>query len=193
MDLIRDICRATSSAVDRGMLRDPLICCYVVPLHRANNFQVFSTHLNQVLSLWWNMFEFVHSNAFDDSIFQVHLSAWKDWLLSCSEGAIPPQLTQTALEALDMFKSAWQLSTGLYMEKLWKLLKPTVPSSTDQFQALSRMRKLAVRFDAVIWKSRAPIEMITSIRRSIANALETILRTDPDCTALLKVGRRYWY
>jgi hypothetical protein len=77
--------------------------------------------------------------------------------------------------------------TGLSMEKLWASFKPTVPSSAGHLQALSQMRDLADRFDGIIWRVRAPIDLITSLRGSVAKALDTVLFNKPDSTAFIQV------
>jgi hypothetical protein len=67
------------------------------------------------------------------------------------------------------------------------LFKPVVPSSVGQLQALCRMRHLADRFDNIVWRVRASIDLITGLRVSIATALEKILTREIDSTAFIQV------
>ncbi|KAH0565336.1 hypothetical protein GP486_001268 [Trichoglossum hirsutum] len=147
---------------------------------------IFTAVLRQALSSWWNTFELVKSTAFEDGTFQAHLSLWREWLAVCSKVGIPLNLTLGVSEALDSFESSWKLRTGLSMEKLWMLFKPAVPSSVRQLQTLCQMRDLADRFDNIIWRVRAPIDLIISLRVSIAKALENILTHKIDSMAFIQ-------
>ncbi|KAH0536881.1 hypothetical protein FGG08_006284 [Glutinoglossum americanum] len=146
----------------------------------------FSAILQEAISTWWNTFELVKSTGFEDATFQAHLSLWEEWLAKCSKVGIPPYLIQGVSDSLSLFESSWQLRTGLSMEKLWVLFKPVVPSSVDQLRALSQVRDLADRFDDIIWRVRAPVDLIISLRGSIAKSLETILTHTTDSTVLLQ-------
>ncbi|KAI9782381.1 MAG: hypothetical protein M1839_005254 [Geoglossum umbratile] len=133
---------------------------------------IFYALLSEALDSWWNTFELVKSTAFEDDTFQAHLSLWGGWLAACSKAGIPVKDTFAVSHALSKFNSSWQLTTGLSMEKLWVLFKPTVPSSASHLQALSQMRDLADRFDGITWRVRAPIDLITSLRGESIAELE---------------------
>ena len=128
---------------------------------------------------------------FEESLFQVHLDLWRILIRSTEAAQNTLGTFASAIsDGIAKFMPACEMSTGLSMERLWLIFRPTTPSTMNHFQTVLGMESLASRFDAIAWKCAAPLEEIMSIRSSISAALQMIRGRAADDKPLLDVGFR---
>ncbi|KZF21610.1 midasin [Xylona heveae TC161] len=140
-----------------------------------------------VTSYWWSIFHLGQSKSFDDAVFQVHLEIGRT-IVSALQAIDGPseRLLQGVSSSLDSFKMAWQLTTGLSMERLWNALKPATPPTMDRLQMLLHIEQLADRFDALLWKIKAPLTDLSTARALIHAAQDAIVLQGADGDTLFK-------
>ncbi|KAF7549141.1 hypothetical protein G7046_g8442 [Stylonectria norvegica] len=124
-------------------------------------------------------------DEFDEAKFQAHLAQGTNLLqrhLDNASGQHERDFVTHLLDNLNSdFTSGFKLSTGLSMELLWHVFRPTPMPTKAVLNRCSELDKLGVRFDALRWKAGASISdlskaMVTLekasgiIRGEVANA-----------------------
>ncbi|KAI9841030.1 MAG: AAA ATPase midasin [Sclerophora amabilis] len=147
-------------------------------ISQGNPSWAWSMRTNIVL-LWWSTFDLCSSAEFDDAVFQVHLGLWQDLVTRANRlGQFFTSIAATIDQGLGTFKSFWQLSTGLSMEKLWPVLRSTSCSSSSQLHSQIRMEDIAKRFDSVLWKADISVEQKVALQTSVVQVLQNISNHD---------------
>ncbi|KAI6712893.1 hypothetical protein JHW43_004547 [Diplocarpon mali] len=143
--------------------------------------------LDALLRYWWNTFHLAISPGFEESTFQAHLAIGSDLLASLKTTSqasdLPLSCFSTSLSA--EFSSGFKLTTGLSMEPLWHLLRPTVIPNLRVLQILSKMEALALRFDALRWKTAISVVELGRIMSSLVKAYQLILNGGVDGSNLI--------
>ena len=84
------------------------------------------------------------------------------------------------------FESGFTLTTGLSMEKLWRLLRPKPISSIEKLQTLVDMEGLATRFDHLKWSASISVPELSSITSSLVEAYGLILTSEVNGRSLVQ-------
>lgn len=139
-----------------------LVRGYIESTLTSSDFNITTKSiLRALLHYWWRTFTFVTGTSFEEARFQAHLKQGVDLLqamVAYSRGGHTLQMINSTLSSIqDAFTVGFKLSTGLSMEILWQLLRPTPIVDEATFSAVQEMEKLASRFDAIRWKSNANI------------------------------------
>ncbi|KAM0562196.1 hypothetical protein ACHAPJ_002641 [Fusarium lateritium] len=111
---------------------------------------------------------------FDEAKFQAHLAQGADFLqrqLDASTGAQEREFVILLLDRLGKdFTAGFKLSTGLSMELLWHIFRPTPLPTKMILDRTLELEKLGARFDALRWKAGASIP-------DLAKAMVTLEKT----------------
>ncbi|KAF4968228.1 hypothetical protein FSARC_4319 [Fusarium sarcochroum] len=98
---------------------------------------------------------------FDEAKFQAHLAQGADFLqrqLDTSTGVQEREFVILLLDRLGKdFTAGFKLSTGLSMELLWHIFRPTPLPTKMVLDRTLELEKLGARFDALRWKAGASI------------------------------------
>lgn len=145
--------------------------------------------VEDVILLWRSTIDVVDAQPFEEGVFQVHLQLWRSLLDSVKgiEGSVL-SIALAILDGLAWFAPTWKLSTGLSMARLWLEFRPPTPSTEDHLKTVLEIEDLACRFDAIAWRSAAPLEETIALRGSIREALWTIRSRAADDSSLIRVG-----
>lgn len=88
---------------------------------------------------------------------------------------------------LRAFRASAQLTSGLSMESMWKVYRPTPIPTLSQLDAVVLLEHLADRFDGLLWQLKAPMDELFTIQQSIARAICIVRRGDAVVDNLIKV------
>ncbi|KJZ74088.1 hypothetical protein HIM_06537 [Hirsutella minnesotensis 3608] len=126
-------------------------------------------------------FHLATDDFFDEARFQAHLTLGRNILeQQTQEIAVSrePELVIVFRQQLDSsFNSGFQLSTGLSMEILWHLFRPSPFSDKEALARSLELDRLASRFDAIRWKANASISDLGKAHKTLVEAYK-IARTD---------------
>ncbi|KAF5706676.1 midasin (AAA ATPase) [Fusarium globosum] len=127
---------------------------------------------------------------FDEAKFQAHLAQGANFLqkhLDASIGSQEKEFVSLLIERLGKdFTAGFRLSTGLSMELLWHLFRPTPLPTKMILDRTIELEKLGSRFDALRWKAGASISDLTKAMTTLEKA-SGILRGDaPNVDSLLQ-------
>jgi len=93
------------------------------------------------------------------------------------------------------FSTSAQPTTGLSIERMWPIFRPTTIATFDRVQELLRLEEMAATFDRLVWKINAPIIDLSFVRVSIANVLHLartqVATVNPLLKARCKLCNRY--
>ncbi|RCI15357.1 hypothetical protein L249_6503 [Ophiocordyceps polyrhachis-furcata BCC 54312] len=117
--------------------------------------------------------------TFDEARFQAHLalgtSVLQPLITSFDDFRDSEFLGNLLRLVGSSFKSGFQLSTGLSMERLWHVLRTTPFPDKPAFDQSMGLDRLASRFDAIRWKAQASISNLTQAHDAFEQAY-TIVR-----------------
>jgi len=147
--------------------------------------------LTTLLRYWWETFYLSTSIPLEESTFQAHLAIGVDLLKRLSDTQTPIEEHNSFIYSFEQslqqnFDSGFKLTTGLSMELLWKHLRPITIPNLVTMTTLAEMEQLAIRFDALRWKTTISTSELGGIMKSLVRAYHLILTSDVDGTALVK-------
>ena len=121
-----------------------------------------------------DIFDLTNSSKFEEGVFQTYLNigrSIRERLTECEE---TKSLSEKLDAELNYFNVSWQLSTGLSMELLWRLFKPSLAKNLEQLESRVGVKQFADRFDAIKWMTGASIRDLDLLRWSIIDLHDTI-------------------
>jgi midasin len=147
--------------------------------------------LTSLLRYWWETFYLSTSILFEESTFQAHLAIGLDLLKRLSDTQTPMEEHNSFISSFEQglqqnFDSVFKLTTGLSMELLWKHLRPITIPNLATMTTLAEMEQLAIRFDALRWKTTISTSELGGIMKSLVRAYHLILTSDVDGTTLVE-------
>ncbi|KAM0290211.1 hypothetical protein ACHAO9_005348 [Fusarium lateritium] len=127
---------------------------------------------------------------FDEAKFQAHLAQGANFLQKQLDASAGPQEKDFVLLLLDRlgkdFTAGFKLSTGLSMELLWHVFRPTPLPTKEMLDRTIELEKLGARFDALRWKAGASILDLAKAMATLEKA-SGIFRGDvPNVDSLLQ-------
>ncbi|KAK7417901.1 AAA ATPase midasin [Neonectria magnoliae] len=118
---------------------------------------------------------------FDEAKFQAHLAQGANLLqkhLDSSLGSHERDFVTHLMDKLNQdFTSGFKLSTGLSMEILWQIFRPTPVPTKTILDRSTELQQLGARFDALRWKAGASITDLSNAMVTLEKA-SGILRGD---------------
>ncbi|KAL9073027.1 MAG: hypothetical protein Q9157_004900 [Trypethelium eluteriae] len=129
-----------------------------------------------VLRFWWNIFEMLSVEDFDEPRYQALLKVGKSKITSASQAECDGDLLETARASMDKLEGFLALSTGRAIEPLWRLFEsPQRVASHKALQTLLRLENLADTFDKTCMMStRTSLLETARIRDSFADAMRLL-------------------
>ncbi|KAF5012617.1 hypothetical protein FDECE_1350 [Fusarium decemcellulare] len=127
---------------------------------------------------------------FDEAKFQAHLAQGANFLQKHLDASTGTQERDFAAHLFDRlgkdFTAGFKLSTGLSMELLWHIFRPTPLPTKTLLDRTLELEKLGVRFDALRWKAGASISDLSKAMITLEKA-SGIVRVDaPNIDSLLQ-------
>lgn len=114
------------------------------------------------------------SPEFDEGAFQVHLMIGRS-IVACGGNSKEVRLIDEKFNCmLNLFNSSWKLTTGLSMEKLWEIFRPSTSKSIVELDTHMGVEALATRFDNLKWSASASLRDLVLIRHSIVRIYGTV-------------------
>lgn len=113
------------------------------------------------------MFDLAMSSEFDEGAFQVHLMIGRSIVAHGGASNELGPINEKFNSMLNLFNPSWKLSTGLSMEKLWKIFRPNTAKSLTELSTRIQAEELAARFDKLKWITGASFRDLDFIRHSI--------------------------
>lgn len=147
---------------------------------KMSNYMIETNSLlRSLLHYWWRTFHFAIS-PFEEARFQAHLrqgvNLFKTMMVHSNSDEASQLLASVVQKIHEAFFVGFKLVTGLNMEPLWQLLRPTPIADEATFLAVQAMEKLASRFDAIRWKCNANVVDLSTAITSLAEAHSVIRR-----------------
>lgn len=134
--------------------------------------------LRRLVHYWWRTFQFATTSTFEEARFQAHLRQGVDLfqtMMSQPTSDEALQLLSNVVQSIhEAFFVGFKLTTGLNMEPLWQLLRPTPIVDDTTFSAVQAMEKLANRFDVIRWKCNASIADLSAAINSLTEAYSIV-------------------
>lgn len=150
--------------------------------------QAVARTVEKLVWLWHSLSTMTHSRDFDEASFQVQLSLWKEHLSVVTLNRASSQSLDKILKYFEVFTPAI-MTTGLSMERMWKVLRPLSPRTHRQLLAVSRLEDLGRDFEEVVWRTRLPLQQILTVRRNLIESLGAALQSqDLDLEPLIQVS-----
>jgi midasin len=136
----------------------------------------------RVLRLLWNYLDrtFTLSTVedFDEAVFQAHLAQgtrlFKKTLCNISQPTIQTFIAAVIDRLETDFVSGFKLSTGLSMEPLWALFRPTPFPDQFIFEQAVKLDQLGTRFDELRWKTSASVADLTKAQQTLEQAYKIV-------------------
>jgi len=147
------------------------------------------SNLSYFDTFWWNMFDLVSSSTFNEAIFQVYLSIGQRMLSNSTTKATGFQLFTHINRQFEGFHAQTKMLTGLSMETIWNICHPPIVPTLKQLEEIWELERIADQFDELVWKMKAPIADLHTLRGSILKAFELARQQEVDIQALTKVSQ----
>ncbi|KAH6978698.1 hypothetical protein EDB82DRAFT_546712 [Fusarium venenatum] len=127
---------------------------------------------------------------FDEAKFQAHLAQGTNFLekqLTLSNGIQEREFVLLLLDRLGKdFTAGFKLSTGLSMELLWHVFRPTPLPTKILLDQTLELEKLGSRFDTLRWKAGAAIPDLAKAMTTLEKASGIISSDVPNVDSLLE-------
>lgn len=118
------------------------------------------------------------SSEFDEGAFQVYLIIGRSIVVHGGTTKELEPINEQFDSMLNIFNPSWKLSTGLSMEKLWRMFRPSTAKSNTELSNRLQAEELATRFDNLKWSAGASVRDLDLICRSIVRLYGTINSLD---------------
>ncbi|KAL6150206.1 AAA ATPase midasin [Exserohilum turcicum] len=142
--------------------------------------------LQPLRKMFWAFHSLANSSTFDRATFQTYLKMLASVIpTSGPSSPITQTFSSTLSKQVNAFGSDVQLTTGLGMERIWRVFKPLTPKNQSQLAAILELEALADRFDAIMWQSTLRVDEMIQIRERIASSLDLVRRDQADATELI--------
>ncbi|KAH7558816.1 hypothetical protein BM1_04953 [Bipolaris maydis] len=142
--------------------------------------------LKPLRRMFWAFHELATAPTFDRATFQTYLKMLAS-AIPKSDSSLPlvQTLSATLYKQVGTFGADVQLTTGLGMERIWRVFKPSTPRNQQQLAAILELEALADRFDAIMWQSTLRVDEMIQIRERIASSLDLVRRDQADARELV--------
>ncbi|KAK5990072.1 Midasin [Cladobotryum mycophilum] len=138
---------------------------------RTHFVRIITCYLDRTLSL-------STQGDFDEAVFQAHLAQGTALLkkqIEAAEHDHNRQFGSHILQTLhDDFTSGFKLTTGLSMELLWSVLRPSPLPNKSVFDRSLELDRLGDRFDNLRWKAGASISDLSKAQQTLEQAYKIV-------------------
>ncbi|EFX05719.1 denitrification regulatory protein nirq [Grosmannia clavigera kw1407] len=160
--------------------------------------------LNVASHIWWQTHALTTQSSFDEARFQAHLGHSRSLLrgfkadMQALQHEVESELLKPANVLLTFvanmlhrlahdFADGFSLSTGLSMNLLWPLFRPTPIPDEPAFRQVVAMERLAARFDNLKWRvPNASAVDLGHVITSLADAYRLLRVDSTDSAALVQ-------
>ncbi|KAL6704852.1 AAA ATPase midasin [Coniothyrium glycines] len=143
--------------------------------------------LKPLRALFWAFVALTTSATFDRATFHTYLKMLMFTVRNerVSSMSSPDALSNSLLKQLAVFGSDVQLTTGLGMERIWRVFKPVTSSTTSQLSSILDLESLADRLDKIMWSSSMSMDTMILVRERISGALDLVRTNQVEAGELL--------
>ncbi|KAI4935110.1 uncharacterized protein J4E92_002397 [Alternaria infectoria] len=143
--------------------------------------------LKPLRTLFWAFHGLTTASTFDRATFQTYLKMLTSATPAMTEesGSLSRTLSTTLAKQMIAFGSDVQLTTGLGMEHIWRVFKPSTPTTHSQLGAVLELESLADRLDAIMWQSTLHVDEMIQLRERVASSLTLVRKNQVDAKGLI--------
>jgi midasin len=143
--------------------------------------------LKPLRTLFWAFHALSTASTFDRATFQTYLKMLTSAILAMARdsGSLIQNLSTSLSKQVTAFGSDVQLTTGLGMEHIWRVFKPSTPTTHYQLSAILELESLADRFDAIMWQSTLRVDEMIQLRERVASSLTLVRKNQVDAKELI--------
>jgi len=143
--------------------------------------------LKPLRTLFWAFHALTIADTFDRATFQTYLKMLASAVPTASGEAAPliQSISRTFSKQIAVFGSDVQLTTGLGMERIWRVFKPSTPKTQSQLKAILELETLADRLDAMMWQSNLRVDEMVQMRERITSSLDLVRGDQVDARELI--------
>ncbi|KAI0577697.1 MDN1 AAA ATPase containing von Willebrand factor type A (vWA) domain protein [Pyrenophora tritici-repentis] len=143
--------------------------------------------LKPLRTLFWAFHALATSTTFDRATFQTYLKMLASAIPTTSIEVAPliKSMSTTLSKQIAVFGSDVQLTTGLGMESIWRVFKPSTPKTQSQLKAILELENLADMLDAMMWRSNLRVDEMVQMRERITSSLDLVRGDHVDARELI--------
>ncbi|RAR03021.1 midasin [Stemphylium lycopersici] len=142
--------------------------------------------LKPLRKMFWAFYALCTASTFDRATFQTYLKMLTSIIPNAGlSSPLIQRLSSTLSKQVATFGSDVQLSTGLGMERIWRVFKPLTPKTQGQLAAILELETLADRLDSVMWQSTLRVDEMVQMRERVASSLDLVRRDEVDARELI--------
>ncbi|CAO2651483.1 Nn.00g040530.m01.CDS01 [Neocucurbitaria sp. VM-36] len=143
--------------------------------------------LKPLRTLFWRFLALATGTTFNRAMFQTYLKMLTSVVPTTrlDSTSLMQDISTTLSKQVAVFGAEVQLTTGMGMERIWRMFKPPISKSQAQFKAVLELENLADRLDVVMWKSNLRVEEMVQIRERIASSLDIVRKDQVDARELI--------
>lgn len=142
------------------------------------------TAVQEITDIWRDLVRVSSGPTVDDSILQVYLWLSEQWI-GRARTTLPEQIVAHADQALKAFAMPLKMTTGLSMEVLWSVMRPSVPWTLEKWEELNKLRGVMDRFDGVAGEGK--VEDAVAMREGLVKAAWAVVKDGADVGGLVEV------
>ncbi|RMZ67921.1 midasin (AAA ATPase) [Pyrenophora seminiperda CCB06] len=137
--------------------------------------------------LFWAFHDLTIATTFDRATFQTYLKMLASAVPTASGEAasLVKPMSKTLYKQMAIFGSDVQLTTGLGMEHIWRVFKPSTPTTQNQLNGILELEALADRLDAIMWQSNLRVDEMVQMRDRISSSLDLARLDQVDARELI--------
>ncbi|KAH8705746.1 putative midasin [Talaromyces proteolyticus] len=151
----------------------------------ANSPSIFA--LREISRFCWEIYSATQAKELDEGEFQIYLQTGQKALKSASDqGPILSTLSSVMSPSFSRFHSAWMLTTGLSMRRIWDIWRPITCSNPEQLSLLLEVEAATTEFSKVALKTSLSLAQLGMMWKSLVDAQNAMLLQNVDGKALVQ-------
>jgi hypothetical protein len=160
------------------------------------------TLVREVVELWKDLVQLSSTTNLNESVFHVYLALFEIWIRN-AEKDLPKPYVQAAETALRTFREPLKLVTGLSMEQMWAVIRPSVPKSLPAWEQYLALKAIMARFDKVgveggeytalfrnsmqvVLTAVGNLDTVLKLKESLVQAATAVLADSVDVSSLVQ-------
>jgi midasin len=142
--------------------------------------------LRSLIWFLWDIFRLTNHKNLDEAGFQSYLQLGSSLFSGQNSDTIDlERLAAFSTLQLSKFKSAWALSSGLSMQRIWQMWRPLTCSNEKRLCQLIKLEQIEAAFRDISHRTRADLWELSKIRNSLSEAQRSVLIDDIDVQLLI--------
>ncbi|KAA8897801.1 hypothetical protein FN846DRAFT_910245 [Sphaerosporella brunnea] len=139
--------------------------------------------VREAIELWRDLVQLSSTTDLNESVFHVYLALFEIWIRNAEQG-LPQQYVKATETALSTFREPLQLVTGLSMEIMWSVIRPSVPNSLAAWEQYLALKAIMARFDKV--GIEGSLDTVLKLKESLVEAVTAVLSDSIDVSTLVQ-------